>query len=406
MPVGRGTRHVISIIEEDDMAKLMIKNIGTLASGNISNPILDADAIVIEGGLIQAVGNGKNLDTKGVDQVMDIGGMTITPGLIDSHCHPVLGDFTPRQKMLDFIESSLHGGVTSLISAGEVHLAGRPKDVAGAKALAILAAKSFALARPAGVKVLGGGLILEPGLQEKDFEELAKEGVKVVGEIGLGGVKSPKDAAPMVKWAKKYGMVVMMHTGGTSIPGSTTVPADDVIATDPDIVSHINGGPTAISISEAERLIRKTSLALEIVHCGNSKMIVEVMKIVKEAKAYPRIIIGNDAPSGTGVIPLGILRVINFLASLCGVKAEEAIAMATGNTARIYKLKRGVVEVGKEADLVIMDAPMGSVGKNALSAIEAGDIPGIAGVMIDGVMKIGVSKNTPPPNGKIVTSQM
>jgi enamidase len=406
LPVGRGTRHVISIIEEDDMAKLMIKNIGTLASGNISNPILDADAIIIEGGLIQAVGNGKNLDTKGVDQVMDIGGMTITPGLIDSHCHPVLGDFTPRQKMLDFIESSLHGGVTSLISAGEVHLAGRPKDVAGTKALAILAAKSFDSARPAGVKVLGGGLILEPGLQEKDFEELAKEGVKVVGEIGLGGVKSPKDAAPMVKWAKKCGMVVMMHTGGTSIPGSTTVPADDVIAADPDIVSHINGGPTAISISEAEKLIRKTSLALEIVHCGNSKMIVEVMKIVKEAKAYPRIIIGNDAPSGTGVIPLGILRVINFLASLCGVKAEEAIAMATGNTARIYKLKRGVVEVGKEADLVIMDAPMGSVGKDALSAIEAGDIPGIAGVMIDGVMKIGVSKNTPPPNGKIVTSQM
>ena len=387
------------------MAKLMIKNIGTLASGNISNPILDADTIVIEGGLIQAVGNGKNLDAKGVDQVMDIGGMTITPGLIDSHCHPVLGDFTPRQKMLDFIESSLHGGVTSLISAGEVHLAGRPKDVAGTKALAILAAKSFALARPAGVKVLGGGLILEPGLQEKDFEELANEGVKAVGEIGLGGVKSPKDAAPMVKWAKKYGMVVMMHTGGTSIPGSTTVPADDVIATDPDIVSHINGGPTAISISEAERLIRKTSLALEIVHCGNSKMIVEVMKIVKEAKAYPRIIIGNDAPSGTGVIPLGILRVINFLASLCGVKAEEAIAMATGNTARIYKLNRGVVEVGKEADLVIMDAPMGSVGKDALSAIEAGDIPGIAGVMIDGVMKIGVSKNTPPPNGKIVISK-
>ena len=383
----------------------MIKNIGTLASGNISNPILDADTIVIEGGLIQAVGNGKNLDAKGVDQVMDIGGMTITPGLIDSHCHPVLGDFTPRQKMLDFIESSLHGGVTSLISAGEVHLAGRPKDVAGTKALAILAAKSFALARPAGVKVLGGGLILEPGLQEKDFEELAKEGVKAVGEIGLGGVKSPKDAAPMVKWAKKYGMVVMMHTGGTSIPGSTTVPADDVIATDPDIVSHINGGPTAISISEAERLIRKTSLALEIVHCGNSKMIVEVMKIVKEAKAYSRIIIGNDAPSGTGVIPLGILRVINFLASLCGVKAEEAIAMATGNTARIYKLNRGVVEVGKEADLVIMDAPMGSVGKDALSAIEAGDIPGIAGVMIDGVMKIGVSKNTPPPNGKIVISK-
>jgi enamidase len=383
------------------MPKLMIKNIGTLVSGDISNPLLAGDALIIEGGLIHAIGKEKDLNTQGIDQVIDAGGMTITPGLIDSHCHPVLGDFTPRQKMLDFIESSLHGGVTTAISAGEVHLPGRPKDVAGTKALAILAAKSFASARPAGVKVLGGSIILEPGLQEKDFEELAKEGVKVVGEIGLGGIKSPKDAAPMVKWAKKYGMVVMMHTGGTSIPESTTVSADDVIATDPDIVSHINGGPTAVSIAEAEKLIRKTALTLEIAHCGNSKMIVDVMKIVSEVKAYPRIIIGNDAPSGTGVIPLGILRVINFLASLCGVKAEEAIAMATGNTAKVYRLTRGVIEVGREADLVIMDAPMGSVGKDALSAIEAGDIPGIAAVLIDGQMKIGVSRNTPPPNRRI-----
>ncbi|MBS3920726.1 MAG: amidohydrolase family protein [Deltaproteobacteria bacterium] len=387
------------------MGKLMIKNIGTLVSGDISNPLLTGDALIIEGGLIQVIGKEKNINTQGVDQVMDVGGMTITPGLIDSHCHPVLGDFTPRQKMLDFIESSLHGGVTTAISAGEVHLPGRPKDVAGTKALAILAAKSFASARPSGVKVLGGSIILEPGLQEKDFEELAREGVKVVAEIGLGGVKSPKEAGPMVNWAKKCGMVVMMHTGGTSIPGSATVSADDVITTDPDIVSHINGGPTAVSFAEAEKLIRDTCLILEIVHCGNSKMIVDVMKIVKEMKAYPRIIIGNDAPSGTGVIPLGILRVINFLASLCGVKAEEAIAMATGNTAKIYRFNRGVIEVGREADLVIMDTPLGSVGKDALSAIEIGDIPGIAAVLIDGQMKIGVSRNTPPPNGKIVISK-
>src|SRR4030043_1019726 len=317
------------------MAGLVIKNIGALVSGDISNPILKADALFVDGGVIRAIGKEKELEAKGVDQVMDIGGMTLTPGLIDSHSHPVLGDFTPRQKMLDYIDSSLHGGVTTMISAGEVHLPGRPKDVAGTKALAILAAKSFASARPAGVKVLGGSLILEPGLQEKDFEELAREGVRVVGEIGLGGIKSPKDAAPMVKWAKKYGMVVMMHTGGTSIPGSTTVSAEDVIATDPDVVSHINGGPPAVSIAEAERLIRDTGLIVDMVHCGNSKMIVDVMKIVKVVKAYPRIIIGNDAPSGKGVIPLGILTVINFLASLCDVKAEEAVAMATGNTARV-----------------------------------------------------------------------
>lgn len=141
------------------MGKRMIKNIGALVSGDLSNPILNADSVLIEDGLIQGVGKEKDLDAKGVDQVIDVQGMVVTPGLIDSHCHPVLGDFTPRQKMLDFIESSLHGGVTTLISAGEVHLPGRPKDVSGTKALAILAAKSFANSRPSGVKVLGGGLI-------------------------------------------------------------------------------------------------------------------------------------------------------------------------------------------------------------------------------------------------------
>jgi enamidase len=135
------------------------------------------------------------------------------------------------------------------------------------------------------------------------------------------------------------------------------------------------------------------------------KMMYDVMRLVKEVKAYQRIIIGNDAPSGTGVVPLGILRVITFLASLCGVKAEEAIAMAAGNTARVYKLNRGVIAAEREADLVIMDAPMGSVGKDALSAIEAGDIPGIAAVLIDGQIKAGVSRNTPPPVRKIVTSK-
>ena len=178
------------------MARLMIKNIGAMVSGDISNPLLNADALIIEGSLIQGVGKEKNLDSKGVDQVMDVQGMTVTPGLIDSHCHPVLGDFTPRQKMLDFIESSLHGGVTTVISAGEVHLPGRPKDVAGTKALAILAAKSFSNARPGGVKVLGGALILEPGLQEKDFEELAREGVRVVGEIGLRRGEEPEGCGP------------------------------------------------------------------------------------------------------------------------------------------------------------------------------------------------------------------
>ena len=384
------------------MASVVLKNIQTIVSGNIQTPIIEGDAIQVEDGLIKAVGRFEDMKIDPDCQVIDCNQMTVTPGLIDSHCHVVLGDYAPRQKQIGFMDSEVHGGVTTFISAGEVHLAGRPKDPAGTKALAILAAKSFNNFRPGGAKVIGGALILEKGLTREDFEEMAREGVRVVGEIGLGSVKEPADAAPMVKWAKELGMTVMMHTGGTSIPGSSTVTAEQVIQTDPHIASHINGGPTAVALDEVKRLVTETKLVLEIVHCGNPKVAVDAANLCIEANALDRVIIGNDAPSGTGVIPLGILRVINHLASLTKVKPEEAICMATGNTAKLYKLNRGMIAVGMEADLVIMDAPMGSVGNDTLSAIEAGDVPGIAMVLVDGEVVVGKSRNTPPTKRKPV----
>jgi enamidase len=379
------------------MSKVLLKNIGTLVSGDIQKPILQADAIWIEEGLIKKVGFLKDMDEKAANTVIDCAGTTVTPGLFDSHVHPVLGDFTPRQKQQDFLESEVHGGVTTAISAGEVHLPGRPKDPAGTKALAILAAKSFAAFRPGGMKVLGGSVILEKGLVEKDFEDMAKEGVRVVGEIGLGSVKSPGDAAPMVNWAKKNGMVVMMHTGGTSIPGSTTVGLEQVLGANPDVVSHINGGPTACSIQEADKLISQTSMAIEFVHCGNMKTAVEIGSLVVKHNALHRAIIGNDAPSGTGVVPLGVLRVLSLLAGMTPIKPEQAVCMATGNTAKLYKLNRGILEAGREADIVVMDTPMGSVGKDALAALAAGDVPAVSMVLVDGKVIVNISRNTPPP---------
>ena len=252
-----------------------------------------------------------------------------------------------------------------------------------------------------GVKVEGGGLILEKGLVEKDFEDLAKEGVWVVGEIGLGTVNNPETAAPMVEWAHKHGFKVQMHTGGTSIPGSSTLTADDVIKTKPDVVSHINGGPTSIPLHEVDRIMDETTFAMEIVQCGNPKTAQYVLNRAAEKGQLGRVIFGNDAPSGTGIIPLGIMRNISFAASMTDIAPEVCVAMATGNPAKVYtKLNRGVIAPGKEADLLIMDTPMGSVGKDAMEAFAAGDIPGLSYVIIDGKINVKKSSNTPPASRK------
>ncbi len=372
--------------------KTLIRNIGQIVSGDMARPLLDGDSIVSENGRIVAIGAG--LDGE-ADTVIDARGTTVIPGLIDSHCHPVFGDFTPRQRAVDFIDSGLNGGITTVISAGEVHLPGRPKDIVGLKALAIVAAKAYANLRPSGVKVHGGAPILELGMVEEDFADMASAGVKLVGEIGLGSVRTGKDAAPMVRWAKRYGMTVTIHTGGPSIAGSNPISADVVLEAAPHVVGHINGGTTSMSEREIDSLVA-TQMALEIVHCGNGKTALHTLRRAREASALHRIIIGNDAPSGTGVVPLGILRVIAHLTSLGGIGPAEAICMATGNTARVYNLPVGVIAAGREADLCIVDAPTGSVGRTALEALGAGDLCGISAILIDGQIKVGRSRNTPP----------
>lgn len=372
--------------------KTLIRNIGQIVSGDVAKPLLDGDSIVVDGGKIVAVGVRLDDDA---ETVIDARGSTVVPGLIDSHCHPVFGDFTPRQRTVDFIESGLNGGITTMISAGEVHLPGRPKDIVGLKALAIVAAKAYANQRPAGVKVHAGAPILELGMVEEDFAEMARAGVKLVGEIGLGSVRTGKDAAPMVKWAKKHGMTVTIHTGGPSIAGSNAIGGDVVLEADPDVVGHINGGTTSMSEREIDALVA-TRMALEIVHCGNGKTALHALRRAREARATHRVIIGLDAPSGTGVVPLGILRVLAHLVSLGGVAPEEAVCMATGNTARVYKLPTGVIAPGRDADLCIVDAPIGSQGRTALEALQVGDLFGVSMILIDGQIKIGRSRNTPP----------
>ncbi|MCS6768983.1 MAG: amidohydrolase family protein [Candidatus Caldarchaeum sp.] len=383
------------------MKSVLIRNAGKVVSGRFEKPFADGDSIYITDGVVEEIG--WNISKK-ADGVIDVNQMTVVPGLFDSHVHPVFGDFTPRQNTLGFIESSVHGGVTTFISAGEVHLPGRPRgDKEAAKALAILAHKSFKNFRPLGAKIHAGALLLEKGLVEKDFEDVVKAGVWLVGEVGLGSVQDPDEAAELVHTAQKHGMKVVIHTGGASIPGSTVINADVVLKVRPDVVSHINGGPTSPSAQDIRRIIENTASAVEVVQCGNFRSILETVKILHSRNELHRLIIGNDSPSGTGVIPLGIIRTISFIASNTDVAAEKVVCTATGNTGKVFGLKEGILEPGRPADLVVIDAPYGSVAKDALEAFSIGDIPGVAMVMVDGVPRVGRSRMTPPPSRQVKT---
>ena len=377
-------------------AKLVIRNIGLLLGGDLENPILDADTVVVTSGRISAIGREKDVDTSGAATLIDAHGTALAPGLIDSHVHPVAGDWTPRQSQLNWIDSCLHGGVTTMISAGEVHYPGRPRDIVGLKAMAITAQRSFAAFRPGGVKVHAGAPVIETGMVEEDFKELAAAGVKLLGEVGLGGVKDGPTARKMVEWARKYGIQSTIHTGGPSIPGSGLIDKDVVLEADTDVVGHINGGHTALPDGQIRCICEGCKRGLELVHNGNERAALYTMRTAKELGELARIILGTDAPAGSGVQPLGILRMVSLLSSIGEVPAEIAFCFATGNTARMRGLDCGLIEVGRAADFVLMDKAQHSAGPTLLESVALGDLPGVGMVIIDGIVRTGRSRNTPP----------
>jgi enamidase len=376
------------------MTTTAIVNIGTLVSGNIQDPLLQADSILIENDKIAAVGPSSE-QIKAADTVIDAASMTLIPGLIDSHTHPSIGDYSPRLNVVGWIEHYLHGGITSMISLGELHVPGRPHDPAGVKALAILASKCYRNVPPGSVKVMGGTLILESGLVEDDFKEMAREGVRAVKFIQA--IENRAEAVQFSKWAKKYGMRVMIHCGGTSLPDIPTTNAAGIIEVQPDVLAHLNGGPTALSPDDIDKLMRNTTWTIDLVRFGNPKALDQIAQGIVELGAHRRVILGTDSPTGNGVEPLGMLHLITHLASLTGIKAEEAICMATGNTARVYNLPTGVIEPGRAADVALIDAAVGSIAQNAIESFSIGDSPAVAMVMIDGLVVVRRSKNTVPP---------
>lgn len=377
--------------------KTAITNLGAIISGDWREPYVTGDSIVMEAGKITHVGSASREALSGSDVIIDASGAIAIPGLIDSQVHNTFGDYTPRQKTVGFLDSYIHGGTTTSISASEVHVPGRPKDPEGVKALAVAALKCFESYRPGGMRVHAGSVILEPGLTERDFEEIAGKGVWLA-KAGFGAVADPLEYVPLVAMTKRFNMVSTLHTGGSSIPGSAGIWGKHVIAINPTVSFHVNGGPVAMPDADFPRVVNECSVALQVCTAGNLRTLLLTAELLLQTHQFDRLLIATDAPTGSGVMPLGMLYTISHLASLGKVPVEWAIAAATGNNARTYRLSSGFLRVGCDADVAIIDACAGGSKATAIDALRNGDIVAVAGVVTNGIPRfVGRSRNTPAP---------
>lgn len=373
-----------------------IVNIGTIVSGDWRDPFVEGDAILMEDGLLSRVGSVSDDELAGCDLVVDANGVTACPGFIDSHVHLSFGDYTPRLTAVNFLQNYLHGGTTTSISACEVHVPGRPSDVEGVKALAVTAKKCWDNLRPGGMRVHAGSIILEPGLEEADFQEAAAKGIWLA-KAGFGGIETPYDYVPMVKAAQKAGMIVNVHTGGASISLANSIHGEHLVAMQADVSFHVNGGPIAMPDGGFERVLHETRTALQICQAGNIRTALLCLNMVVENDAFDRFLIATDTPTGTGVMPQGMIKTVTEMSCLSDHPAEWLIAAATGNVANTYRLNSGFLRPGRDADLLLLDAPLGGSQTSALAAIKNGDVTAGVGCFTAGEPRyIGRSRCTPP----------
>jgi enamidase len=381
------------------MTTLVLKNISELYTGAIERPYAPVSSMLIEDGRIAAFD--PPADTPR-DAEIDVAGGAVLPGLVDGHVHPVFGEWTPTQDAIGWIGNYLHGGTTSMVSACELHVPGLDYGNLTAElvtSLAVVTAATTGRVRWSGVKLHAGTVILVPGMTESHFDRLAQAGAKLAKFIFFPLEKNREEALRYRELCRERGIRVKVHTGGVSRSGASQMCGYQTLSwLQPDIAAHVSGGPIPMSDADIDRVVDETAFFLEVCSSANDRSTIRLVRRLAAKGQLHRLTLGTDTPGGTGVIPRGMLRNVLFLAGVCELPVEIAMAVATGSTAKAHGLDVGVLETGRPADIVVCGPVQGSSGSSLSETMAHGDLPGISHVLVDGELVVkGGSRQTPPP---------
>jgi imidazolonepropionase-like amidohydrolase len=302
-----------------------------------------ADGLITECSVASAAREG--------DEVIDAGGGTVLPGLIDAHVHLVPGA----------LAQSLTFGVTTVLDMfSKPDLVASAKEQAGSR-------PDVADVRSSGVGATAPGG--HPSMMYAPFPTLtdADQAGQFVAEriaagsdylkiiSGTGGLwpsLDPETIQALVGAAHARGLLVVAHV-------SSTAGVEEVVSAGVDVVAHVPAN------AELDKALAGRMAEAGIV-VGPTLATIETRRL---ADAGVTLLAGTDAPNPGTVFGASLHRELELLVR-CGISPAQALAAATAEPGRVFGLAdRGRVSAGQRADLVLVSGdPLADI--TATRAIE------------------------------------
>ena len=378
----------------------------TLIDGT-GGPVLQDSAVILDGNVISAVGPRGAVAIPPNADVIDLSGLTLMPGLIDTHDHLADKNYSllsrweieeptslSHLKTARAIEDSLEAGYTTIRDAGGLD-AGFKQAVAEGLIRGPRLLTAVSIISPSGgigdrfapsghrtafandpmrpVAVANG-----PAAVRVMVREMVRVGADVIKFATTGGASSrpghgPRDIAfgpdevkALVDEAAAHGKLTMCHAiGGPGLrmaieAGAGSIEHGCYLSEDADLVKMMADNNSFFTPTFEVYEFHSTISAPHIVERAKLLMHIHQESLHRTVEAGAKITAGTDAG---GFVHGDNAREIELMVER-GLSAMQAIQTATGWAAECIGLGHeiGSVEKGKQADLLVVDGdPLKSV---------------------------------------------
>lgn len=368
-----------------------------------SGKLLDAQTIVVSGDTIQSIAPTAQVAAQPDDTVIDLGGMTVLPGMIDAHTHLTMNtDFDPYRELIVTpgreaingvanARTTLMAGITSVRNVGaagytDVDLrdaidSGQvpgPHMLVSGPAIGITGGHCDDNLLPFQYHQVGDGVADGIAAVQHMVRQNIKYGADLIKICATGGVLSKGDdpqasqftleeMQAIVADAHRLGRKVAAHAhGAQGILWATEAGVDSI-----EHGSYIDDEAIAEMKKRGTYLVPTIYLEDWIVEKGNlppfyHQKMVDVTAVAKQNLRHAiqsgvKVAMGTDA----AVYPHGLnAHELDVYVNQMGMSPLAALQTATINAADLmgWTAKTGTIEPGKWADII-------AVGKNPLDDI-------------------------------------